>query len=172
MKNLVQKGNFRFDIPDNRLSETFQWQVQELTFPSVQIETARVVRSPKLSNTLIAGTGTTYDNIQITFLLDENLTAYAELYSWMLTMQNPNGPTTESASNVPRTSLLHIMNNTKEDIVVTFKFHRMFPVSLDSIDWNYTEVGDLESMTCVATFQYEYFDMITTDGVVSPRPAK
>ena len=171
MNNLTQRGNYRFDIPDNRLSETFQWQVQTLSIPSVTMETAKVVRSPKLSNTMMAGTGTEYEDMQVTFLIDEDMLSYSELYEWMLTMQNPCGPTTESATNVPRTTLLHILDNTKENTVATFKFHEMYPKALGEVEFNYTETGDLESMTCICTMGYVYFEMIMPDGkVVSPRP--
>lgn len=171
MLNTTQKSNFRFDIPDNRLSATFQWQIQSINFPSVQVEPARVVKSPKLSNTMIAGSATAYEDIQITFLIDENLSAYAELYEWMLTIQNPMGPTTESQTNVPRTALLYIMDNTRENVVVTFKFYEMYPKILSDLEWNYTETGDVEALTCVATFGYTHFDMILASGkVISPRP--
>lgn len=172
MKNTSIKSNFRLDIPDNGLTENFVWQVQMVSFPSVTMETARITRSPKLSNTQLAGTGTEYEDIQITFLLDSELKTYQELYSWMLTMQNPVGPTTVSDRNVPRQGILHILDNTRENTVASFKFYEMYPKMLGEIEWNYTEAGDLESMTCTVTMGYTYFDMLASDGtVIGPRPS-
>lgn len=170
MNNISVKSNYRFDIPDNKQSNTFQWQVQSVQFPGVNIETARVVRSPKLSNTMMAGSGTTFEDLQVTFLIDEDMLAYAEMYEWMLTMQNYLGPTTESHGNVPKTALLYIMDNTRENIVTTFKFHEIYPKSINDIEWNYTETGDLDSMTSTVIFGYTHFDMIMPDGKeIGPR---
>lgn len=171
MINTTKRNNFRLDIPDNNQTKTFQWQVQRVEFPSVSIEQAKVIKSPKLSNRMIAGTATNYDDFVVTFLLDENMESYSELYSWLLTMQNPVGPTTVSEDNTPRTVLLHIMDNIRDKIVTTFKFYNMYPKSLGGIEWSYTDSGDLESMTCTCTFDYEFFDIVLPDGkTVSPRP--
>lgn len=173
MINQTAKNNYRFEIADNQLTKTFAWQVQMINFPSVTLETARAVRSPKLSQTMIPGTATQYEDMQINFLIDENLEAYAELYSWLLTIQNPTGPTTETETNVPRTAILHIMDNTKSNVVCKFVFHKIYPKMLGEIEWSYTESGDVESMTCLTTFGYEYFQMFRIiDGqevLVKPR---
>lgn len=171
MKNITSRSNFRLDLPDDDQTKSFVWQVQQFEAPSVNLETAQVVRSPKIAGTQIAGTGTSYEDIQITFLLDADMATYTEIYKWMMSMNNPVGATTWNWDNCPRAGLLHILDNTKENVVLSFKFHEMYPKALTSIEWNYTEAAEVESVTCTATFGYLYFDLIDADkNVVGPRP--
>lgn len=176
MLNNQYKNNYRFEIPDNRLSETFLWQIQSVSFPGVQMQTAKVAYSPKIADTEIPGTGTTFEDMQVTFILDEELLAYSELFSWMLTVQNPHGPTTENAINTPKTALFHIMDNIKENIVCTFRMHGLFPKALGEIEWAYNEAGDVETMTCMVTFGYKFFEMSRRingiDKLITPRLAR
>lgn len=156
------KNNFRIDIPDNNATRTFQWQIQTATIPGVSMEVASVTRGPKyskLANNNIAGTGTTYDDLSIQFLVDEDLQTYAEIYKWMITMNNPTGGSI-SDGKVPVTILLHILDNNKDKIVATYRFINAFPKSISSVEWNYTESGDVETVTCEVEFEYSYFEMI------------
>lgn len=161
MKNLTHRNNFRLDIPDEGFSN-FVWQVQSINIPDVTMETAPVIKGPKyskLAGNHIAGSGTTYGDLNITFLLDENLEAYAEMYKWMLTMNNPTGPSNHDGK-VPVTMLIHVLDNNKDKVTNTFRFINTFPKALDQIEWNYTEAGDVESITCNVTFECSYFEMI------------
>ncbi|CAM0099589.1 tail tube [Vibrio phage K567] len=174
MKNLTMKNNFRIDIPDNNATETFVWQIQTASIPGVNMEVASIARGPKyakLADNNIAGSATSYDSLSIQFLVDEDLKTYAELYRWMLTMNNPNGPSNPDGK-VPSTLLLHILDNNKDKIVATYRFINAFPKSLSQVEWNYTEAGDVEVVTCDVEFEYAYFEMIhKIDGkevVISP----
>ncbi len=162
MKNLTMKNNFRIDIPDNGATETFQWQIQTATIPSVNMEIASISRGSKyakLANNNIAGSGTSYDDLSIQFLVDEEMRTYAELYKWLITMNNPIGPS-NSDGKVPVTLLLHVLDNNKEKTVATYRFINAFPKSLSAIEWNYTESGDVETVTCDVEFEYAYFEMV------------
>ncbi|AUR86060.1 tail tube protein [Vibrio phage 1.081.O._10N.286.52.C2] len=163
MINLLAKNGFRLDIPDNGNTDTFQWQIQSAQIPSVTMEVASIARGPKyskLSNNNIAGTGTSYDDLTIQFLVDENMITYAELYRWMMTMNNPTGPS-NSDGCTPASMLLHVLDNNKDKVVATFRFMNPFPKSLGVVEFNYTEAGDVETVTCDVDFEYSYFEMIS-----------
>lgn len=174
MKNLTQKNNFRIDIPDNNSTSTFVWQIQTATIPGVQMEVAAIARGPKyskLANNHVPGTGTSYDDLTIQFIIDEDMKAYAELYRWMITMNNPTGASTHDG-NVPATMLLHVLDNNKDKTVATYRFINAFPKSLSTLEWNYTEAGDVEAVTCDVEFEYAYFEMILKqdgkDVIITP----
>ncbi|AJT61160.1 hypothetical protein [Vibrio phage XZ1] len=174
MKNLTMKNNFRIDIPDNNATQAFQWQIQTATIPGVTMEIASITRGPKyakLANNHVAGSGTSYDDLSIQFLVDEEMRTYAELYRWLITMNNPTGAST-SDGIVPVTMLLHVLDNNKDKIVATYRFVNAFPKSLSAVEWNYTESGDVEVVTCDVEFEYSYFEMIhKVDGkeeVITP----
>lgn len=174
MKNITTKSNFRIDVPDNNATGTFVWQIQTATIPGVNMEVASINRGPKyakLANNNVAGSGTSYDDLSIQFLVDEDMKAYAELYRWMITMNNPTGAST-SDGLVPVTLLLHVLDNNKEHIVATYRFINAFPKSLSAVEWNYTEAGDVEAVTCDVDFEYAYFEMVHkvdgTEVIISP----
>lgn len=161
MKNLTQKNNFRLDIPDAGF-DNFVWQIQNLSIPSVELEVAPVVKGPKyakLMNNNVPGTGTSYSDLVVTFVIDENLLTYKELYQWMLTCNNPTGASTFEGK-IPATLLIHILDNNKDKIVATYRFINPFPKSLDELEWTYTEQGDVDVITCSVTFEYSYFEML------------
>ncbi|CAL9999746.1 tail tube [Vibrio phage D479] len=161
MKNLAMKNNFRLDIPDSAF-DNFVWQIQNLTIPGVSLEIAPIVNGPKyakIANNHVAGSATSYDDLTITFIVDEELLTYKELLSWMLTMNNPTGGS-EFEGKIPATMLLHILDNNKDKIMASFKFINPFPKSIGDIEWTYTEQGDVDAITCDVTFEYSYFDML------------
>lgn len=157
------KRNFRFDIPDNGATENFQWQVQSVNIPSVSITQAHVTSSPKLANTLIPGTATEFSDLQVTFLVEEDYASYIQLYRWLLTLQNPDGPTTEDDKNVPRTGLIHIMDNTQENVLFTFKFDGIYVKMLAEMELNTTQSTD-EPLTCTAFFAFIKMSLLDANG--------
>lgn len=162
MKNTAGKSNFRIDIPDNNATEDFVWQIQSASIPAVNMEVAAIARGPKyakLADNNIAGSGTSYDSLAIQFLVDEDFNSYAQLYKWLLTMNYPNGPSNPDGK-VATTMLLHVLDNNKENIVVTYRFINAFPKSIGQVEFNYTEAGDVETVTCEVDFEYAYFEMI------------
>lgn len=167
--NPLIKNKFRFELVDNNMNN-FLDQVQDVSFPSVTLRNAHVTRSPKLSQTMIAGSATYFEDFQITFLIDEYLNSYFELYKWMLSVQNPTGPTTETETNVPHIGLLHVMNGTDDTIVMTFKFIDIYPKSLSGLEWTTKEGGNLDTSACTVTFGYTMFELIDSNGnVLKPR---
>lgn len=172
MENLTKSSNFRIDIPGAEKSlATFQWQIQTATIPAVSMEVASVTRGSKyskLANNNIAGTGTSYSDLVITFLMDENFLSYAELYQWLLTMNNPVNHGDNPDGKTSNTLLLHVLDNNKEHIVASFRYINPFPKELGEVSFNYTEAGDVDSVTCDVTFEYAYFEMIVDGKTLTP----
>lgn len=167
MNNQLIKNKFRFELPRSDFDE-FLDQVQDVSFPSVTMRSAHVIKSPKLSQTNIAGTGTYFEDLMITFILDEGLESYLNMYKWLITAQNPLGPTPID-SNVPTVGLLHIQDSTNEHIILTFRFIGIYPKTLSGLEWTTKETGDTSTSTCTVTFGYTYFELLDSNGnVVKP----
>lgn len=160
MLNLFYKGNWRLEIPDASY-DNFIWQVQNVSIPTVDLGITEFVRGPKyakLGNTNVASTEISYGDLSVTFLLDEDFKTYKEIYKWMLTMNSPidNGM---FEGKIPKTMLLHILDNNKDKVVATYRFLNPFPKSISEVEMNYIETGDLTVSTCDVTFEVSYFTL-------------
>ena len=127
----------------------------------------------------------TFENLELTFLVDENLENYQELHKWIRAIGFPKDrqqfksfredntdrfPTAETRAKTasdsvkPRTpdsamysdATLTILSN-KNNPVLNIAFENVYPVSLSGL--NYTnDATDTEYMTAQATFQYQLFN--------------
>lgn len=126
----------------------------------------------------------TYENLEITFLVDENLENYQELHKWIRAIGFPkeraefqsfrednvdrfptaNTKSVPSDSVKPRTSdsamysdaTLTILSN-KNNPVVNILFSNVYPVSLSSLQYT-NDSTDTEYLSATATFQYQIYD--------------
>ena len=129
----------------------------------------------------IVGEKVTYDNLSITFLVDEYLENYISLHNWMtgygfpssreefrtfrdVTSNTPAGGGTVSIDKVGNATpdkamysdaFLMILSN-KNNPILNVNFQNVFPISLG--DLTYTQgATDVEYITVDATFQYQIY---------------
>jgi hypothetical protein len=170
MKNQTHSTNFRLEIPDRNESIPFTISVQRVNLPNIEIEAVDLPISPNQRGTLPDST-VRFEPLQLQMLLDEKMEAYATVYKWMLTIIDwrQMKPTAQKPGIVPKTILLHILDNSKKNIVCTFRFFEAWPSSLGGTDFSYTEDGN-PAMVCQATFSYKSFKLLDGDGnAILPR---
>jgi hypothetical protein len=92
-----------------------------------------------------------YDNLEIDFLLDENLANYIKLYKWM--RDNVKRGIEETAS-----INIHFLGNDKKFQGVDVEFYEAFPISLDSFELD--SDGHDTDVVCTVTFAYTGFDFV------------
>ena len=135
----------------------------------------------------IMGDKITYDNLSISFIVDEYLENYISLHEWMTAIGFPKNRKQFSefraiTSNVaqatqgtsldigdvqPSTSAnalfsdgyLMILSN-KNNPIVEITFHNMYPVSLGALDYN-QGAADVEYITVSADFAYQIYEIKT-----------
>ena len=137
----------------------------------------------------VMGDTLTYDNLSITFIVDENLENYIELHNWLKGIGFPenrqqfstyrdvtsNTPNTVNVStqqndigvtgkaNRDRTmysdAYLMLLSN-KNNPIVEVDFKNVFPTSLGGLDFN-QNATDVEYLTCTATFKYQIYEINT-----------
>ena len=127
----------------------------------------------------------TYDNLSITFIVDEYLENYISLHNWMRgigfptdrkefrtfrdeTSNTPAGGKAGSVdlvgSAVPDKAMysdahLMVLSN-KNNPIVEIDFHNIFPISLGALEFTQTAT-DVEYMTVNAEFAYEIYEINT-----------
>jgi len=135
----------------------------------------------------VQGDDLTFDNLEITFLVDEKLNNYRELHQWLVGIGFPKArtqfssfkkdesqtfPTAESvkgeatkpgvASGVQAMygdATLTVMTS-KNNPVMEVRFSDLYPVALSGLAFNQQE-GDITYLTATATFTYKLYEMFT-----------
>ena len=135
----------------------------------------------------LPGEKLTYDDLNITFIVDENLENYIEIHNWLASLGFPKNreqfKTHRSAtSNLPKAtvgtsgdigdvkpitsdspmfsdSVLTVLSN-KNNPVVECRFEYCFPTSLSSLDYSQNQT-DVEYLTAEVTFKYKIYEIKT-----------
>ncbi|URC15333.1 baseplate wedge protein [Paraglaciecola Antarctic GD virus 1] len=171
MNNEAVQTNFVLDFVDNKLLSVFKAQVQAANIPAVTMMVANIPTTPKLPTT-VAGSALEYDQMNISYLMDENYDAFIQLYRWMISIVNPTGPSTlPSGGGTPSIAILHLLNSNRTDQGIYIKFYDVFPSSLGSIDLA-QNVSESERVVGNVTLNFKYFDVYVNGKVISPFPAQ
>ena len=161
--NLLQAS--KFILAFNHLP-TVQFFCQEANLPGVSIGVAEF--PTPLRNVPIAGNKLTYNEFDITFMIDENLQSWNELYKWLLAIGSPKSM--EERQNLKYSQNVYTTGNSYySDASLTImsalnnpllrvNFLRMFPVSISDIVFD-TKLSADAIITATAKFQYEYFEI-------------
>jgi len=126
-----------------------------------------------------------YENLSISFMVDEYLENYVSLHNWMtgigfpkertqfstfrdVTSNTPAGGGTPSVDLIGSATadralysdaFLMLLSN-KNNPIVEVRFQNIFPVSLSSLDFTQTAT-DVEYITATADFAYQIYEIIT-----------
>jgi hypothetical protein len=144
---------------------TIQYFCQEANVPGVSLGT--VDYSTPFVDVPVAGNKLNYREFDVTFLVDEEIQSWTELYKWFLAIAAPTNLQDRALYNQQQTqttkasyysdSTLTIMSALNNPLV-RINFHRMYPVSLSDIRFDTQQSADT-IITASATFRYEYFDI-------------
>ena len=135
----------------------------------------------------VMGDKLTYDNLSISFIVDEYLENYISLHEWMTAIGFPKNRTQfkdfrSNTSNVAQSTqgtsqdigdvqpatpanalfsdaYLMILSN-KNNPIVEITFHNMYPVSLGALEYS-QGAADVEYITVSADFAYQIYEIKT-----------
>jgi hypothetical protein len=120
----------------------------------------------------IPGEILTYDDLTITFNIDEDMENFLEVYNWMIQFGFPknaeqyqslldedpiNQGKQTAISGMSDASLIIYNSNYNPNIQINFK--DLFPVSLSPVQFQ-SKVDDIIYLTATATFKYTIFDIV------------
>ena len=172
---------FRFKIAKLPQVEFF---VQKANLPAIRMSSASIP-TPHI-NYPIPGEKISYESLDISFLVDENLNNWKELHDWMTGLggvtghqqftdmrlagvdrfpgRNPTAPsetsTLKSAPDGPTYSdaTLLILNN-KNIVKTEVRFHNVFPVSLGELAYD-VQADDVNYLEASASFEYMNYEIV------------
>jgi hypothetical protein len=167
--NLLQPTKFLMAF--SRIPDT-QYFLQSVNLPGItgnQIP----MSSPGLDY-FLAGNKMSYSNLTITFLLDEEMLAWRNIHKWFRSFASPEGTnernslasvqnsknTKNHEMNAYSDGSLNILTNLNNSNI-RIDFYNMFPISMSDVEFD-TRKSAEETMTCEATFVFEYFNIVDT----------
>lgn len=170
--NQTNTTNFILEVSDSGLTESFKFNVQAATLPGVHIPVDDLPGSTQgIHRAKLPGSTFEFDPLIVNFLLDRELQSWVQIYKWMLSLNNYI--THESKAwhpkGQPDAVTLHILNNSKDKIVMSIHYYGAWPSDLSEIEYSYKEDSD-PAIQATATFNFKSF-AIEIDGIiVSGRP--
>ena len=130
----------------------------------------------------IQGDDLTFDNLEISFIVDEQLENYRELHQWLVGIGFPKArtqfssfrkdesstfPTPDATNNNPTgvqamygDATLTVMS-AKNNPVMEVRFSDLYPVSLGGLSFD-QQLGDTTYLTATATFSYKMYEMFVS----------
>ena len=167
----------------NRLPKT-TWFCTAANIPGISLGEAQY--PTPMTDIMLTGDKLTFETLTITFIVDEELQNYRELWDWMVGIGAPkshdqwtsvlsegDGAVRQFGTNDkdPRTKLTYeesnlysdatlIVYNSKNMAKVNVQFKNMFPTSLSGLDYS-QELTDVEYFHATASFRYLYYEFET-----------
>ena len=154
-------SNNKFDFTLERIPN-FTFLVQSASLPSMSLSASNF-QTP-LVNIQIPGTMLTFAPLTISFIVDENMESWYEIYNWMFQLGNP-----EELNKIGNlTGVPGALNNIVSDANLIIKtnsnnpnwrvrFHDLFPTDIGEI--NFSTIDTQEFITSSATFAYTYYEL-------------
>lgn len=153
--NNLHSNAFSFSL--HRLPDT-TFRVVELTLPGISI--TPVNSGYPSGSQYFPGSAVEFEPLQVTFVVDENLKNYQEIYRW-ITQQRYNEqvytPTSPEETFLVSDGTVITMTNASNPNRV-FSFKDLFPIDLGPIQFN-TRDSTPEIVTCTVTFRFAYFTL-------------
>ena len=167
----------------NRIPKT-TWFCVAANVPGIQLGEASY--PTPMTDMMVVGDKLTFETLNITFLVDEELQNYRELWDWLVGIGAPKQhsqwtsvlskgdgavrtfgtpdtdtrtKTTYDESNLYSDSTL-IVYNSKNQPKVNVHFKNMFPTNLSALEYS-QELTDVEYFKATASFRYLYYEFET-----------
>jgi hypothetical protein len=145
---------------------------QSVNIPDIQLGEVSV--ATPLHDLFTPGEKVRFGDLNIRFLIQENMANYRELYNWMLALGNPenseqytsfiesqayrfpNTPKNKLADKVSVSDATLIVLDSNNNPVIDIQFQDMFPVAISGLDFDVSS-GDTEYFQGVASFRYRQY---------------
>ena len=164
---------------------TVEFFITQANIPGVNL--GESIFPTPLKQIPVQGDDLTFDNLEISFLVDEKLTNYRELHQWLVGIGFPKArtqfssfrkeesevfPTADSVKGdstrpgIPTgvqamygDATLTVMSS-KNNPIMEVRFSDLYPVSLGALQFD-QQLTDVTYLTATATFSYKLYEMFT-----------
>jgi hypothetical protein len=160
-KNYLSPLNFNFEL---KRAPHVNFFVQSLNIPGFSF-TAPLQQNP-FSNIPQVGDRIRYEDLEVTFKVDEDLQNYFEIYNWIRSLGFPENfeeyaqikalPIT--GGKAVRSDITVLISNAIKVPRWSVVFRECFPISMSRLNFQTTDTS-VNYLSCTATFKYIFFDI-------------
>ena len=152
----------KFLLSFSRIPNT-QYFCQEVNLPGVTLGT--VDRVTPFLDMYSPGTKLKYDPLDVTFIVDEELQSWKDMYKWFISIADPDGFENRDHSlqlqqqkhfSDATLTILSALNNP----IMRVEFTNCFPLTMNGIDFD-TKQDANHIVTCTANFRYQSYKYLT-----------
>ena len=152
-------SNNKFDFVLNRIPN-FTFLVQSVNLPGISLGLTEV---PTSATTLrIPGTIVNFSSVSLSFIVDEGMQSWYEIYNWITRLGNPTSSAKQlgfsqepGGDNYITSDASLLIKTNANNPSWRVDFFEMFPTDLSDINFSTTE--SQEFITSSATFNYTYY---------------
>ena len=155
-------SNNKFEFVLNRIPN-FTFFVQGVNLPGLVLQSSSI--NTPFSAVSIPGNQITFGTLSLSFIVDEDMQSWYELYSWIFQLGNPKGYnkvgtlTGQPGSVTSTTSdATLILKSNANNPNFQFNFFDVYPTELG--DMSFTTTDNQEFVTSTATFNYGFYEAI------------
>ena len=157
--NFLSPLGFRFKLAR---APNLNFFVTNVTLPNITLGSINIPTPFKFID--IANNKLDYGDFQLSFMLDENLGSYYEIYNWMIALGFPdNFDQYKSLKNAPKGSKETLVSDATLTILtsdmvpnIEVQFEDLFPTSISDINFTVNDT-DVNYVTMTATFKYRIY---------------
>jgi len=150
-KNFLQPTGFKVKI-DRERCPNMEYFAQGITHPGSSVNSVELP-IPQLSNLPFAGDKINYSDLTISLILDEDMTAYKEMQTWL-----EDALLTRGNENPEADITLHILtSHNNGNVQINYK--DCVPTNVGPIEFISTS-GDTTYLTYDVTFRFSRFEII------------
>ena len=154
--NYLYQTFFRLQIP---LFKSVNYFCQRVTLPGYGTASA-IERPTRFASLKIPETRVSFDNLEVTFLVDKNLENWREIQNWMKSIYLVKDHTKILPDPKDHTSDANlILLNSAMNPNLHILFNNIFPVSLSGLDFD-SSITDFTPFTATVTFAYDTYEFV------------
>ena len=155
-------SNNKFDFVLKRIPN-FTFLVQSVNLPGLVLQSSSI--NTPFSAVSIPGNQITFGSLSLTFMVDEDMQAWYELYDWIVQLGNPKGYNKigtltgkpGSVTSITSDATLFVKTNSNNPNF-QFNFINVYPTELGEM--SFTTTDNQEFITSTATFNYGYYEAV------------
>jgi len=155
-------SNNKFEFVLGRIPN-FTFFVQGVNLPGMSLQSSSI--NTPFSAVSIPGNQITFGTLSLSFIVDEDMQSWYELYSWIVQLGNPKGYnkignlTGQPGSTTSTTSdATLILKSNANNPNFQFNFFDVYPTELG--DMSFTTTDNQEFVTSTATFNYGFYEAV------------
>lgn len=134
---------------------TVNYFCQTASLPSL---TLSQIQMPTRFSTIQNPSRLTFDELTITFIVDEGMKNWMEIYNWMRSTTNVDSFEDYVPENTHSTTANLLILNSSKNPKLNVTFNGLYPITLSALDFTSTGI-DPEPLQSTCSFSYRSYDI-------------